>query len=430
MNFIKLFFYRPFFGVNITQFLDTLCNNFLRNAITVAVIFGIIKVGNNAVVSSLMVAVLMLPSFLFMATAGEIADKFPKDAVIKILKIVQFFAALAACVGFAVGNIWILLAALFLTGAGAAFLSTAKYSILPEILPQKNLLAANGIMQFMVFAAILGGTILGGIIFSVDTYILYTVLTVTALISVLSAFIIPHQTAVAPDTVVHKNPITAIWNNLSFLLKYKEIIFYTLGISWFWFVGTVIISQIPSFTKDLLHGNDTVFTLFIVLFSVGIGVGTMLCQAISRGKVSDKLIAPCLLIIVLTLADLAYASFNYVSQQDVISFKTFLAEGQGIRIAADVLLFSVAGGVYIVPLTTMLQILSPNEARARIIAANNIINALFMILGSGFCAVLLLAKISISAILTVLSVLNIGAFALYYIKNRFRKNRTKKSASI
>lgn len=425
MKFLKLFFYRPFSGVNFTQFLDTLGNNFLRNAITAAVIFGIIKVDNSAAVSSLMVGVLMLPSFLFMATAGEIADKYPKDAVIKIQKIAQFFVVLIACAGFATENIGVLLTALFLTGTGAAFLSTAKYSILPEIVPPQNLLAANGIMQMMVFVAILGGTILGGIIFSAAPYMLYLIPIAISLAGVLCAFMIPRQNAGAPDTVVQKNPIAAIWKNLSFVLKNKEVVFYSLGISWFWFVGTVIISQIPAFSKDLLQGDDTVFTLFIVLFSIGVGIGTILCQIISRGKASDKLIIPCLSVIILTLADLAYTAFNYVPYYANVSFVTFLGNSAGIRIAADVLLFSVAGGIYIVPLTTMLQILSSNNTRARIIAANNIINALFMILGSGFCALLLFAKINIPQILVMLAILNGAAIILYCIKKR-RQTQTKK----
>lgn len=421
MNFIKIFFNRAFFGVNITQFFDTLGNNFLRNAITTAVIFEVLQVKNNSTVSALMVAILMLPSFLFMATAGEITDKYPKDRIIKILKIFQLFAAFLACLGFAIENIWLLLISLFLMGTAAAFLSTAKYSILPDILPKKNLLAANGLMQMTVFAAILSGTIFGGIIFSFDIRVLYITLIVASVIGLITAFVIPRQTVCAPDVVVHKNFLTAIWQSVSLVLKNKEIIFNIMAISWFWFVGTVIISQIPAFVKQILNGDNTVFTFFIVLISVGICIGTISCQILLKGKISDKFIVPCLAIIILTLADLAYASAHYITPSETVNLKLFLSEWQGIRLVSGILLFSISGGIYIVPLTTMLQILSPNNLRARIISANNIINALFMIMGSCFCALLLMIKTSIPQIFIILSVLN-GITALFYVA----KQKTKK----
>ena len=418
MNLIKIFFKQAFFGVNITQFFDTLCNNFMRNAITAAVIFGIIAVENNATVSSLMVGILMAPSFLFMATAGEIVDKYPKDLVIKILKILQLFAAVLACSGFACKNIWILLIALFCMGTFAAFLSTSKYSILPDILPKEDLLAANGLMQMMVFTAILIGTILGGIIF--DGYVLYIILITASLLGLISAFTIPHQTNYSPKTVIHKNLITAIWKNISLAIKNKQITFNILAISWFWFIGTVIISQIPAFVKYVLNGNNAVFTFFMVLISVGISIGTISCQIILKGKISNKFILPCLLIIMLSLADLTYVSSHYIAPQDATTLSLFLSELKGIHITLDILIFAISGGIYIVPLTTMLQISAPNNIRARIISANNIINALFMIIGSCFCALLLLFNTSIPVIFIILSGLN-GIIALFYVL--FHTNR-------
>ena len=423
MKFLRLFFYRPFLGINIAQFFDTLGNNFLRNAITAAVIFRIICVNNSIVVSSLMVGILMLPSFLFMATAGEIADKYPKDMIIKILKILQLFATVLACLGFAYQNIWILLISLFCMGTFAAFLSTAKYSILPEILPQNKLLAANSIIQVMVFLAILSGTILGGLIFSVKSYILYGILLATAVIGVIFAFIIPPQTNCSPKSVVHKNLLTAMIKNISFMLGVKGIISYIITISWFWLVGTIIVSIIPTFTKEIIHGNDSIFTMFIVLFTIGLSLGTILCQSISKEKVSDRFVLPCLFVIILSLLDLSYAAANYTATKDITTIKSFIYEWQGIHIISDIIIFSVAGGIYIVPLITMLQILAPTEAKAKIIASNNIINALFMIVGSGICALLLLIKASVPLVFFILSCLNICAFALFWLKNIFSKNK-------
>ena len=413
MNFLQLFFYRPFLGVNTAQFFDTLGNNFLRNAITAAVIFGVIKVNDNTTVSSLMVGILMLPSFLFMATAGEIADKYPKDAIIKTLKILQLITAILAGIGFCFENIWLLMLALFLMGTFAAFLSTAKYSILPDILPQNNLLAANGIMQMTVFLAIFGGTILGGTFFSPRTDILYAILAITSITGALFAFIIPHQISCAPNTIIHKNPLTAIRKNISFVFGYKKIICCIGGISWFWFVGTFIISLVPAFTKEVLNGNSSVFTLFIVIFTVGLSLGTILCQILLKCNISTEFIRPCLAVIALSLLDLAHAAANYATKPEAVDIKNFLTEWQGLHIAINILIFSIAGGVYIVPLTTMLQVLSPKISRAKIIAANNIINAFFMIVGSGFCALLLLINAKPALLFTILAILNAIAFIVY-----------------
>ena len=338
----------------------------------------------------------MLPSFLFMATAGEIVDKYPKDLIIKILKIFQVFTAILACIGFAVKNIWLLLVSLFLMGTAAAFLSTAKYSILPDILPKKNLLVANSLMQMTVLAAILSGTIFGGIIFSFPEYVLYVILIVTSLFGLFFAFIIPSQTACAPETIVHKNLISALWKNTLIAIKNRKIITNMLAISWFWFVGTIIISQIPTFVKYVLNGNNALFTFFIVILSVGVSIGTICCQILLNDKISDRLLVSCLSVIVLTLTDLSYVSSHYIASQDTITLRAFLSNLNGIRIMA------------------ILQISAPNHLRARIIAANNIINALFMILGSGFCALLLMLKTSIPAIFIISALLNLAVTILLY----------------
>lgn len=416
MNFLKLFFYKPFLGVNITQFFDTFCNNFLRNAITAAVIFGVIDVKDNTTISSLMVGILMLPSFLFMATAGEIVDKYPKDLVIKIVKIIQLFATIIACIGFTYNNIWVLLIALFLMGTFATFLSTAKYSILPDILPKNNLLAANGLLQMMVFLAILSGTILGGMFFSDKSCALYIILITSSIIGVISAFAIPRQISISKNSLICKNLITALIKNISFLSNYKEIIFYIISISWFWFIGTVIISLIPTFTKEIINGDNSVFTLFIILFTIGVSIGTILCQNMLKGKISNKFILPCLSIIVFILIDLAYISATYNHNENTITLKILTTKWQGVHIILDMLIFSIIGGIYIVPLTTTLQILAPNNARAKIIASNNIINALFMIIGSCFCAFSLWIKIIIPIIFVILSGLNIIFIIIYIIQ--------------
>jgi len=422
---ISVFLNRAFFWVNTTQFLDTFNNNFFRTALTSFIMFETISLSKDskALIAAIAVGLLMLPAFLFSALAGEIADKYPKDYFIKILRFLQSIAIIFACLGFALQNIPILLLTLFLMGTFGSMLSPAKYSILPEILKEEDLLAANGFMQAAVYISILGGTILGGIIFSLGKSWLFLILIAAATAATISSLFIPRQKAASPQISIDINFLRSAFLNMRFARSSREIFLCILAISWFWFLGTILLSQMPAFAAHTLNGNDAVFTLFIVLFSGGVGIGSILCQMLLGGKISNKYAIISLFIATLFLADLAYVASTVPAAAATTGLREFLFSFTGMRIAFDLLAFSLCGGVYVVPLTAMLQVLSGVGDRSRIIAANNIINALFMVAGSGMCAAMLALQKSVPFIFGFSAALNTVAIIALYLMFKKKGNR-------
>lgn len=407
-----------FFWVNAIQFLDTFNNNFLRTALASFVMFEMTTLAANtrSTLAALAVGLLMLPAFLVSALAGELADKYAKHCVIKGICLLQFSFVLLACIGFKRVVLPCLFIAVLGMGAGGSMLSPVKYSILPEILPSHKLLLANGLMQAAVYIAILGGTIVGGMIFSFPRTYLYIILMSIGIATAVCSLFVPCVAPANPQVHVDLNFLRSTYQNMHFAKDDKRILVCILSISWFWGVGTILLSQLPALVT-YLGGNDAMFTLFLVLFSCGIGIGSLLSQLLLKGKISAKYSVISLLLTTVFLADLAYVTWNNAG----LIFNTlpaFLHSLMGKRIAFDLLAFAICGGVYIVPLATLLQTISPIAQRARIIAANNIVNALFMVAGSLLCSGLLFFKQPIPRILGLFVILNSGVVIILYYKQK------------
>ncbi len=404
-----------FFWVNATQFFDTFNNNFLRTALASFVMFEMTTLAANtrSTLAALAVGLLMLPTFLVSTLAGELADRYAKNRVIKGICLWQFFFVVLACVGFKWRILPFLFIALLGMGAGGAMLSPVKYSILSEILPSNKLLFANGLMQAAVYIAILGGTIVGGMIFSFSYIWLYGILLLVGVATALCSLCVPKLQPANPTIQIDKNCFRSTYRNMRFAKDDHRILECILLISWFWGVGTILLSQLPALVT-YLGGNDAMFTLFLVLFSCGIGVGSLLSQILLKGKVSSKYSVISLLLATLFLADLTYITWCNAGLV-FNALPVFLHSSAGKRIVFDLFSFSICGGVYIVPLTTLLQTIAPIKQRARIIAANNIVNSLFMVAGSLLCSGLLFLRQPIPRILSIFVILNlIVVFVLYY----------------
>lgn len=416
--------YKPhaFFWVNTTQFLDTFNNNFLRTALASFVMFEMTTLAANArsTLAALAVGLLMLPAFLVSALAGELADKYPKHLVIKWICVLQFCFVILACMGFKWSILPLLFIALLGMGAGGSMLSPVKYSILPEILPSDKLLLANGLMQAAVYIAILGGTIVGGMIFSFSRTYLYIILITIGITTALCSLFVPCVVPANPQLHVDINFLRSTFKNMHFAKDDKRILACILSISWFWGIGTILLSQLPALVA-YLGGNDAIFTLFLVLFSCGIGIGSILSQILLKGKISTKYSIISLLLTTVFLADLTYVTW-YNARLMFNTLPAFLHSMVGKRIALDLLAFAICGGIYIVPLATLLQTISPIAQRARIIAANNIVNALFMVTGSLFCSGLLFFKQPIPRILGIFVILNLCMVLVLYYKRKSKDN--------
>ena len=412
---LKTFLNRSFFALFCTQYLGAFNDNFFRTAMATFITYKVTTMAQDhkAVIVSLAVALFMLPFFLFSALAGELADKFRKDILIKATKVLEVVIVLLAGIGFLTYSVYLLLFVLFLMGTQSAFFGPVKYSILPDILKENQLIAGNGIIEAGTYGAILQGTILGGIIITASEYLLPGVILGVAILGLGASLFIPAQKPATPKLKIDKNFFRSTWKNMAFAKQNHEIFLCILGISWFWMLGTALIAQMPSLSHDILNGTPGLFTFLLTLFSCGIGLGSLLCQFLVKGEITSKYVPISALVMTVFLADLACATSGYIPSAAPVDYKTFLMTFAGKRITLDLLGFAVCGGLYIVPLNAMLQFLATGETRSRVIATNNIINALFMVFGSGFCALLLAMQFTIPAVFGIIAFLN--ALAAIYI---------------
>ena len=415
LSLLKTFFNRSFLALFCTQYLGAFNDNFFRTAMATFITYKVtsMSAGSKSVVVSLAVALFMLPFFLFSALAGELADKFRKDILIKATKGLEVVIVLLAGVGFLTTNIPLLLGVLFLMGTQSAFFGPVKYSILPDILGEKQLIAGNGIIEAGTYGSILQGTIFGGIIIAANELWLPGIILGVALLGLLASLFIPAQKPANADLKIDKNFIRSTWKNMAFAKQNHDIFLCILGISWFWMLGTALIAQMPSLAHNILNGTPGLFTFLLTLFSCGIGLGSLLCQFLVKGEITSKYVPVSALLMTIFLADLACATSGYVPSMLPVDYKAFLLTFAGKRITLDLLGFAVCGGLYVVPLNAMLQFLATEGTRSRIIATNNIINSLFMVLGSGVCALLLAMHFTIPTVFGVIAFIN--ALAAIYI---------------
>lgn len=406
---------RSFIALFLTQYLGAFNDNFFRTAMATFITYKVTTLTGEAksVIVALAVALFMLPFFLFSAVAGELADKLRKDLLIKATKVLEVLIAVLAGIGFVTANVPLLLGVLFLMGTQSAFFGPVKYSILPDILEEKQLISGNGIIEAGTYGSILQGTIFGGIIISANEMLLPGIILGIAVLGLGASLFIPKQQPANPHLKIDKNFLRSTWKNMAFAKQNHHIFLCILGISWFWLLGTALIAQMPSLAHTVLNGNPGLFTFLLTLFSCGIGLGSLLCQFLLKGEVTSKYVPISAIIMTVFLADLALACGGYVSGTEAAGIKEFLSTFAGKRITLDLLGFAVAGGLYIVPLNAMLQFLATEGTRSRVIATNNIINSFFMVAGSGLCAELLALRFTIPAVFGVIAFIN--ALAAIYI---------------
>ncbi|MFV0626685.1 MAG: acyl-[ACP]--phospholipid O-acyltransferase [Alphaproteobacteria bacterium] len=409
---------RAFISVFITQFLGAFNDNLFRAAMSGFVTYKITTIaeGDKQIIVTMAVGLFMLPFFLFSAIAGEMADKFRKDVIFKITKFLEVVIAACSITGFYFHNPYILLISLTLMGTQAAFFGPAKYSILPDILKKDELIAGNGLFEAGTYLAILQGIIIGGLIMSGESSgLLATAIWImsVALIGFIASLFIPKVEAVDPTSKVQLNFLKSTWENMKFATIKRDIFLCILGISWFWLIGASLISQIPSYADQVLKADGNVYTWLLTLFSCGVGVGAIVCQSLLKGEITPKYVPISAVLMTLFLADLALASLHINPDHAQQTLIEFISSVKGIRISIDLFMLAACGGVYMVPLNALLQTLSSSKIRSRVIATNNIINSLFMVVGSIMCVLLLTLKVGIAGIFVAMAVAN--AFVALYI---------------
>ncbi|MDD3922938.1 MAG: MFS transporter [Endomicrobiaceae bacterium] len=408
-NLIKTIFNRSYFPLYVAQYLGTFNDNFFRTALAAFIMFGVIPLAekSRSLIVSLLIALFMLPFFLFSATSGELADKYSKDAIIKIVKLLQLFVAMLAVAGFMLQNVWILLIVLFLMGILSTVFSPVKFSVLPEILEHDQLIAGNSLIQAGTYISMLQGIICGSIICSFDSKWLFIIMLAVAAAGVISSLFIPSLKPALQKFDISKNFIKTTWKNMSYFKQTRDIYLCILGISWFWFIGVVLVSQIPNFAKIALHGQEVLYLFLLGLFAVGISVGSILSYFLLKKEISIKHVPISALFMTVFIVDLSFVANQINLSAISIGMDEFILSFSGKRIIFDLFAFSVVSGLYIVPLMTMLQVVSNRKIRGRVFAVNNVINVLFMLAGVIVCSAFVEASLTMPATLTLIAVFNV-----------------------
>ncbi|MDB5931757.1 MAG: transporter, partial [Polaromonas sp.] len=391
--------FAPFFW---TQFSGAANDNLFKFAFTVMVTYQLSVSWLPPALAGLAIgALFILPFLLFSATSGQLTDKFEKTRVIRFVKNLEVVIMLIAAVGFMSPNanvqVLVLLGCTFLMGLHSTIFGPVKFAYLPQALNERELTGGNGMVEMGTFVAILLGQVVGGLMVSVPqvgpTYVAVACVGL-ALVGRLVSHLIPLMPATDPGLKINWNPVTETWRNLK-LASANVVVFRSmLGISWMWFFGAVFLSQFPSFAKEVLHGNEQVASLLLVVFSIGIATGSLLCEVLSKRHVEIGLVPVGAIGMSIFAVDLYFASRG-LPAAEVMGVGTFMSQHAHWRVMVDLALLSLFAGLYSVPMYALIQLRSQPTHRARIIAANNILNALFMIVSAILAGALLKAEFSI-----------------------------------
>ncbi|QBM18518.1 hypothetical protein MARI_26590 [Marinobacter sp. JH2] len=405
--------FAPFF---VTQFAGAFNDNLFKNALLLLVtynaggLFGL----SSSVVVNLAAMLFILPFFLFSAVAGQIADRYEKSGIIRWVKFAEVAIMAVAAVGLWFGWHEMLLLLLFLMGVQSAFFGPVKYAILPQALDNSELVGGNALVEMGTFVAILLGTLVAGVMMKAPLpgpMIAIAVLVVAGT-GLFSALKIPKAEAAAPDLKISFSPLKETWKLMAIAKENHNVLLSVVAISWFWFLGAAYLTQFPGFAKDELLGDETVVTVLLAIFTVGIAVGSMICERMSRHKVELGIVPIGSLGLSLFGIDLY---LNMPAQPVPSDWWVIFTDGNYRRVALDLLGIGVSGGLFIVPLYAFVQQETPPETRARVIAALNVFNALFMV-ASALLGMLVLGVIglSIPEFFLVLSIMNLMVAAFVY----------------
>ena len=405
--------FAPFFGV---QFLGALNDNVFKQALVILLAYqtAAFTTMSSDVLQNVAQALFILPFFLFSATAGQLADKFEKSRLISVTVAIELAVMILGAAGFFLHSLGLLLAALFLGGVQSALFGPVKYAILPQHLKESELIGGNGLVETGTSVAILLGMMLGGWMISQEGWGIVGVAATTVALSaagwLLSRYI-PLAPAADPGLRINWNVFTETWRNFQFMRGNRTVLLSILGISWFWFFGAMFITQFPNLSKSVLEGDEHVVTLLLVVFSIGIGAGSLLCEKLSGHKIEIGLVPFGSIGMTLFAADLYWALAGHL-QHGPSSLAAFLLDAGHWRILGDLLLIGTFSGFYIVPLYALVQSRSETSHRSRVIAGNNILNALFVVAAAALAIALFRLGLTIPQLFLVTAVLN-AAVALY-----------------
>lgn len=419
MSQFKLLRSRRFLPLFLTQFFGACNDNVFKNTLMLILAFSAasnLSVNSN-VLLNLAAGLFILPFLLFSSIAGQLTDKYEKSALVRAVKLAEIIIMLMAAAALYFEAYYSLLFILFLMGCQSTLFGPVKYALLPQHLAKGELVGGNALVEMATFVAILLGTIFAGIILEFDYHreICAIIVVAFAVIGFLTSLSVPNAPSSDPTIRLDFNIFRGTFHQIRYATQDKVSFKAVIAISWFWFLGASYLTQFPNFSRLVLHGDTTVVTLLLTMFSLGIGLGSLIVEHLSKTYITQALVnagliglSICGFFLYLVIPEISHPT----------GWKMFLSQFSLLAIILCVLGIGVFGGVFIVPLYALVQIRAKPEFRARIIAVINIINALFMVTSAVFAMVLLGSfKISIPVFFAVLAALNI--VILWYINRDF-----------
>ena len=405
----------PFF---LTQFFGAGNDNVFKFAFSVLATYSAAEWGGMDPKSAGAVigGIFILPFVLFSATAGQLADKYDKAALIRFVKNLEIAIMLAIAAGFVGKIVALLFAGVFLMGLHSTLFGPVKYAYLPQHLDETELVGGNGMVEMGTFVAILLGTIIGGVLVGIPEVGPHWVAAVSIALAVIGRIVagfVPVSPAPEPNLAINWNPITETVKNLGHARGNRTVFLSLLGISWLWFFGSIFLTTFTGFAKETLGGDQNVVTLLLAVFSIGIGVGSLLCERLSGHKVEIGLVPFGSIGMTVFAIDLWLAAKG-MTPAGLSGLGAFVADHANWRVMADLFLLAMFGGFYSVPLYALIQSRCEPSHRARIIAANNILNAIFMVVAAGMTAVLLHAGLTLPELYLVVGLMNAAVAVFIY----------------
>jgi len=412
-----------FLPIFLTQFFGAFNDNAFKLAILTLVSYYLSVSQVQSEKYQIIAGILFIsPFFLLSATAGQLADKYDKARMTRLIKLFEIVLVSIGGIGFYYGNVWMLMITLLCMGVHSTFFGPIKYAILPDHLPANELLAATGLVEGSTFMAILLGTTLGALSIGgtgVGSVYAISLTFMVAVAGFIASFFIPPAPPVVSTLQVDWHVWRATHNMIKDVMFNKQIMPVIFSISWFWLIGAVLLTKLPDYTNYVLHAKTTVFAVFLALFSIGIAVGSITINRLLQREIKVRFVPYAMLALSLFTCDLYWAT-PLASNITVQPLLEFFSQFAHLRIAADLFLLAFCGGLYVVPLYTYLQITSDQGMRARTIAANNIFNALFIVVGVILVSVLLYLHIVIPQVFFIVGILNmIAALVLWFFFRKF-----------
>jgi hypothetical protein len=408
--------FAPFFW---TQFLGAANDNLFKFSFTLLASYHAAEWGgaNASTVGFVIGALFIAPYLLFSATSGQVADKYDKARVMRLVKSLEIAIMAVAAAGFLTHAALLLYAAVFLMGLHSTLFGPVKYAYLPQHLREDELTGGNGMVEMGTFVAILAGTVAGGILAKVSAHGAAPAAFACLAMAVLgrgTAQLIPASPPSEPGLAINWNPFSETWRNLRLAAQHRAVFNSMLGISWLWFFGSILLTSFAPFAREVLGGDENVVTLLLTTFSLGIGLGSLACERLSGRKVEIGLVPFGSIGMTVFAVDLWLASRGLSAGSDA-PVSEFVRSPAHWRVMADLFLLALFGGFYSVPLYALIQSRTEPSHRARIIAANNILNALFMVVSSLMAMALLRAGLSIPELFLVVGLMNAAVAAYVYL---------------